>query len=1037
MKRQLLNTFSLLLLLSMSGTALANDFFTSYHILSAYNKVIEGASIFYPVNFTTSKNALLIDAKENKTIHWESEPVPNFYGDQKIKFAFTYSLNNPAGEIASYTLQIDSIHQIDFEFVEGNPFFHSEHGLEIEFQSKEINHENSQSGIGFITVPIEFLSPGKPINFILESTSEHNLNSWLMIYQNTLKQGITFFDTDIVIEKDGEFYRELGAEVINFGEEQLVNIRIDGIDNSFTANNGTSYNPIYLTKNTTPREVEIEILVNDSTVSFERIRLASVKTKNIYLLNESYSYSSLFPLGDNDELSFLEQAILLTMNNSKKNLWSKFHWTVFEFQTIQKYLDKATIEQEEYLLNMIKKGYIELSPAYKQIVTSLSNNNEYSYLFEKGLKVSSKAGLEAVSQVQIDPSGLSPNYMEYLLDRGITEIGVFQNNQYNIRPEYFQSNKKPHVYQSHYKEKDLMVYNQNDAIYYSNVTKPLSSYTISRHLYNLKNKSFKYPNSLIRLIPTTGQINPNLSEFVDKWNSTHQSPKLILSNFNKFAKKFRKISGKKLKGSRTVDSPFWNETILNKYPEFIDLNKQFSDIKINECIGVIQKEYSDRKELTVAMDDFWNIRQSNIQKNSLYNSPNQNSNAFEVKTIDSRNVVVFNALPVKRGGLLSLSISNNFNGAKSKEGKVIPFQKIGDGQAVILLDEIDPYGFEEITFTRNSNKIFNKPEKMKIQFDAKKGIYQLKSPLTDDNLIKPESELFALLLVDGKHPKNNTIKEDNKEFIKLKEGPLCTIYKVYSRLKDIRCEKTIYLYHPNNEMKVNIKFDKLPTSDYSIHMNWPLNIPSNDFKTDCQLFELDRSDYNSQGNLNFFGSQFLCVKNHSLQADIYSENQSFWEIGELAVAPSEFGWRTQIGYNSNFISYLTSNYFGYRKSEQGKYENEFTISFSTTNRPMDSYYLNKQYPLIALENVYTNRKSSLFDWENEHLYIQKMYPHQEGKGIVLEIKNKSHEPQKMEIIWNGKRRYKVYEIDNGDKKIDILRGDLKWKSYQLIRVLLE
>ncbi len=1037
MIKNFLHIIVCILLLSISSNTFANDYFTSYHILSAYDKALEGNSVFYPLNFHPSERALLVDDKDNRKIRWESEAIPNFYGDQKLKFAFTYSFNNPSGEMVSYKLAMDSIHHLDFEFIEGVLFAYSDSGLEIELETKETNHENSHSGIGFITLPIEYLSPGQAINFTLESTSQDETNSWFMLYQSSIKQGINFFDTDVIIEKDGDEYRELGVEIINFGEEQKLNVKINETDNEFIAEEGISYHPIYLTKNTTPRELEIEILVNDSIVSFERFRLASIKTKNIYLMNESYSYTGLFPDGQSMELANLKQAIQLCGNNSKKDLWSKFHWSAIEFQTIQKYIDNASSEQKEYLLNCIQNGFIEISPAYKQIITSLSNNSDYSYLFEDGLSLAAESGIDKLSQVQIDPSGISPNYMEYLLDRDITEIGIFQNSTYQIRPEYLKTHKQPHFYQSHYKGKDLMIYNQNDAIYYDASSNPLSNYTISKHLYNLKKRTIKYPNSLLRLIPTKGSINKDISQFVQNWNATHKSPKLIVSNFNTFARQFKKISGPKLKGSRTVDAPFWNECILNEYSAFVDLNKQFEDIRANECIGVIQQKYYDRSELTQPLEKYWDLRNNTIQKKSFYASPNHEENDFEIKTIDSRTAVIFNQLPRKRGGLLTISISNNFRGARNKEGKTIPFQRIGDGQAVMLLDEIDAYGFEEVTFTRNENKYFTSSNRIKLKFDTKKGVYVLKSSLSEENLIKPSSELFALLLVNGNHPKNNTITEHDRELIKIKDGPLCTIYKVYSKLNGISCEKTIYLHHPVNEIKVGIKLDNLPSSDYSVHMSWPLNIPSNDYKTDCQLFELDRSNYNKKGNLNFFSSQFLCIKNQEIQADIYSSTPSFWQIGELSVTPSEYGWRNQIGYNNQFISYLTSNYFGYSKKVQQQYSNEFTVSFTSANKAIESYYLDQQYPLIPLENVYTNRQNSLFDWDNEQLYIQKMYPHSEGKGIILEIKNKSHEPQKMEIEWNGKKRYKVYEIDNSDKKIGILRGDLKWKSYQLTRVLLE
>ncbi len=1037
MTKRLLYTCRLFFLIATTFSLSANDFFTSYNVLSAYHKVIEGNSVFYPLNFHPSERALLVDAKDNVQIKWESEDIPNFYGDQKLKFAFTYSISNALGEMPSYELSMDSIHTVDFEFIENVPFSHSNNGLEIEFIQKESPEPNIQSGVGIISIPIEFLSPGNPINFILKTTQPNGGDSWLMIYQNEFKQGINFFDSDIVIKKDGEYFREFGVAVNNFGNEQNINIRIDGNNNEFSAENGISYHPIYLSKNTSPRELEIEILVNDSIVSFERHRLATIKTKNIYLLNESYSYNSILLNGVDAEVQLLKQALELTAGNDQRDLLSKFKWSTFEFETIQKYLDYASEEERIFLMDRIKNGLIELSPAYKQIISSLSTPVEYSYLFEDGLHYAAKAGQEKLGQIQIDPSGISANYMEYLLDRGITEIGLFQNSEYQIRPEYFNSQKKPYFYQSHYKTKDLLVYNQNDGIYYGKEQQPISNYSISRHLQNLANRNIKYPNSLLRLIPTDAFINRELSEVVREWNASHQSPKLIISTFSQFANQFRKTSGNKLKGVRTLNSPFWEEAILNYYPEYASLNQQFHDLRVNECIGVIQKEYSDRNDLKHCMDNFWKIRQNTIQKNFLFPNSDSLSSDFEVKTIDARNLVIYNPISTPRGGAIALSISNNYKGAKNKKGKIIPFQRINDGIALLQLNEIPAYGYEEITLMQSANRIVGNYPKFKISFNNKRGIYALKAPGKDENLIKAKSELFALVLVDGGHPNNNTIQEEQREIIKIKDGPLCTTYKVYSKLNGIKCEKTIYLYHTNQEIKVDIQLDNLPESDYSVHMNWPLNIPSNDFKTDCQLFELDKSEYNKKGNLNFFGSQFLCIKNQHIQADIYSSNPAFWQIGEMAVTPSKYGWRSQMGFNNKFISYLTSNYFGYKKQIQNSYKNEFTVSFSSNDKAIEAYFLHKQYPLIALENVYTNRQSALFDWDNENVYIQKMYPHEGGQGIVLEMKNKSHEPQKMSLDWNGKRKYKVYEIDNSDKKTGILRGNLNWNSYQLIRVLLE
>jgi hypothetical protein len=1013
----------------------ANNYFTNYQILSAYEKTISGNSIFYPLHFHDSQNALLVDFKNNRKIQWESESIPNFYGDQKITFAFTFSQNNPIGENASYKLFIDSIHSVNFEIFEGLTFSDSEDGIEIEIQPKEQNEELTYSGFGFIKIPIQFLHPGQNLQFSLESTAESDLDSWFAIYQSHIIQGVRFLDSEILVKKDGEVFRELGVEVHNFGRRHKINIRIDDTDFEIQAEPGIHYHPILLAENLRHREIEIETLVNDSVVSFERKRISPIKQRNIYLMNESYSYNSLFPDYINTDVNNLRQALTEFSKNDTRPVWSKFHWSVLEYAVINTFLKTASQEELELMKKAVRDGFLEISPAFKQIISSLSSPKDYSYLMEEGLGLLEESGAQSITQVQIDPSGMDARYLEYLLDRKITEIGVFQNNTYRTRPQYFEKFKKPYFYYSPYKTKPLLVYNQNDAVYYKKSQHALNAQTIANHQHVLKAKSFKYPNSLLRLIPTEGKIDSDISEFINTWNKEHKSPKLILSGFNGFAEQFRKVSGNKLKKSSQLENAFWAEQILNDHTNYSTENDFFQQVSDQDRLQAVLKKTNERKDVLASLRNYWDGRTSNIQYKSLHNGNHPKERIKNLNQIIGDKVKVYNPLSYTRSTLVKLPLTGKFLSAFYNDVE-IPFQRISDSTVLVYMDQFEGHSVREIRFTKNKGEEFNFPP-IKIEYDSKRGIHQLKSPLTEENILEDKSGLFQLNYIIGRHPKKNQITEKYTGFLKLADGPLCTIYEVHSEFNGIECIKEIYLYHPTGEIKTNIQLKSLPSEDFSVHMLHNYNLPGNNFSTVQHMFELERHTYNNKGNVNYFTSPYFNLHNQNTQLEFYCNNNSFWQIGEIAVDPKSYGWRSEVGYNDKYYTYLISNYFGYQKPNQDSYTNEFLCRISNPAKANTNYLLDNQYPVIVFTEGYPLKSDKVFEWKNPMLLIQQMYPHKEGKGIVLEVKNLSYEAQKMKIDWNGKRRYKRYSIDNSDKKTGILKGDIKWEPYELIRILLE
>lgn len=456
-----------------------------------------------------------------------------------------------------------------------------ENGIKLRFEWMEFDANNDGFGKLYITVPSKLVKETCTISI---TGDDQHTRDWMMVFMYNRSFKVEAESTQLVTRKENR--RQLNLYVDQpFSKPTKLHVHSNQFDTTFLVNHG--YNklslPVYAT----------DFVGKDNI----RCTLEGVKeTKNIELDIEplkSYEFHIIHHSHNDIGYSHLqtEVAKIQTENIRTAIQWIRIAkasqhpvWHIESLWAVENFLAEATKDERMEFFTYVKHGNIVLSANYANILTGIARPEELNWMveyakrLEKQFKVEVKnamitdipgitaAALNAYVQNNIPYLSLGPNYVEAYQDHGDRVGGVI--NEQGDKAFYWKPNLNS--------EKKLLVWTGGKGYsYFHNVNDKQKQERWEQKIsdYCIELDSENYPYDVVQLRYTkksdNGPVDTNICNFIDNWNATYSSPKLVLSSVNELFSAFEQKYGSTLPVETGEISPYWEDGAYSTVSEEI------------------------------------------------------------------------------------------------------------------------------------------------------------------------------------------------------------------------------------------------------------------------------------------------------------------------------------------------------------------------------------------------------------------------------------------------------------------------------------
>ncbi|POY36789.1 glycoside hydrolase [Solitalea longa] len=1044
-------------------------YFGKIQWINGYAKEIKGENInydsAYPDYATTALLTRCTDGK--KEIAWETSPVPQKISGKYVYFSWVaaHSSGTSKGDrhfdlylndekLLSFTTY-PAHKQPDWKFVAAD-------SSALVFHQTKRDGANDAHGLAFLRLPVSKVKPGQPLRLKIVGQAE-NSNDWYMTFKFSFEEKADL-DPRPFLLKNGKQIIALTA--LHFGNDGQLLVKINDKDSfTYTVHNGVNKFDIPVNAVSTKDSVRVRVVSGKNVLVNSYVSLNPAKYRELHFIHHSHTdigYSHLQPEVLKIHNKNIDDALQMIEQTKKLPVEARFKWNIESLWAVENYLKQASPEQKEKFVKAVKEGSICLSALYANILTGLSEPEEMFHYTDYAEKLEKEFGFTINSAMISDVPGFAWTTVTALAKGGVRYFSSGPNflgdthPYWGDRAGYFVKTwgDKPVWWASPSGEEKVLFWAGAKGYSSWHGMAPGGIFErgpgkIAAYLNQLDQNNYPYEMVQWRynVVADNGPIDTAIARFVDQWNKTYSSPKIVLNTTDKLFEEFEKKHGTELKTVRGDISPYWEDGAASTAEE--EGKNRVNSLRLQQLTTLYsmvnpQKYNADKfyeawKNVIMFHEHTWGAHNSisepdvpfvteqwRIKKQFMLDA-DQQINDLEKDILQpmtnstSKKIAVFNTLSWKRNGMVILPEGCSAKSVKDASGKLLPVQKLSNGTLVFMAADVPALG---TAIYELSNREVKSPSKVKlndnslsngrvsVQWDTANGSITKLEKANDFNFAGSYNNqgLNSYWYVPGLNPAD--AQSNSQVQVKILEnGPVLTTISISSDAPGAnKLERKITLFSEGGKIELdNIVDKKAIRTKESVHFGFPFNQSLDKTLLDAGYGSMQFiTDQLPGSNMDYlYGRRWLDVTASDkgiqwmlLEAPLVEPGNMIDE--RLTVAPGHKEWKKEGKPTSTWFSYVMNNYWhtNYKADQSG------AIRFRYALRPHDqvSFAENEKMgaaftqPLLALPvNEKLISKGSLFQLSNDRVIVTSISP--DENGFIIRLFNPEAGTEQTKIEW--------------------------------------
>ena len=556
--------------------------------LNGYRKTIDGQLMPYRSSHPDAEVALLVRArKDAHSATWETDTIPDAFQGDQYRLIWLAGLEkdgfqNP-GEVHSFDLIVNDTKWLTFRNLKDSTAkkwkVRAANGAELSFETTVVDRAGDLFGYMLLTVPKRLVPAGKPLTLQVVGEDAES-GDWFMTFQYSfIFQPRMRLEPGILRSKTGESQMiRLSLDNLRRGRAIQIFVQNRQITSTvLSVGANVFYIPITVVKE--PKDIPIFFTVNDVRISRRLVPVRPVRSRDIYILPYSHNdigYTDLQPNIEKKQMRNLDVAMDLIQKTKDYPLDARFKWNMEVLWAFDGYLKQASEEKRQEVVEAVRSGSLGLNGLYANLLTGLASATEMNHFTEYARSFTATYSLPITTALVSDVPGFTWGIVPTLAQSGVKYFSISPNPSDRIGYTLENWGDRPFYWKSQSgKEKILTwVARESYASFHEGDLTKLGDekiFTLIRKLDDLD-----YPYEIVQLPYTVGGDNgppdPNLSDFVKRWNDRYSAPRLIIATHEQLFTEFERRYGSSLPTYGGDFTPYWEdgaasssfETALNR-----------------------------------------------------------------------------------------------------------------------------------------------------------------------------------------------------------------------------------------------------------------------------------------------------------------------------------------------------------------------------------------------------------------------------------------------------------------------------------------
>jgi len=738
-----------------------------------------------------------------------------------------------------------------------------------------------------------------------------------------------------------------------------------------------------------------------------------------------------------------------------------------------------------YGRSAVKKGWIGLDALYGNELTALCRPEELVRLVDYARVLRKRYDVTIDTAMITDVPGYTWGIVPVLAKSGIKYFSVGPNRGHRIGYTLSTWGDKPFYWESPSGRDSILCWVAGEGYSFFHSGR-LDAGRLFDYLTRLGEA--EYPYDMVQLRYSIGGDNgppdPDLSEFVKKWNEKYAYPRLVVATTTEMFKEFERRYASKVPRFRGDFTPYWEDGAGSSAAE-TTINRQAAERLVQtetlwamlNPTGYPAEQFSQAWRNVILYDEHtwgahcsisrpeseftkaqWKIKQAfalnaDLQSRNLLNNALAGHRAAEkqVTAID-----VFNTSSWTRTDLVVLPKDMELPGdvIRDSEGKAVKSQRLSTGELAFLAAEIAPFSAGRFTFkagqTASTGSAAAKDAELSngtILLTVNKVTGAAESvKLRQQNIELVDGEkglgLNDYFYVSGRDPtepqRNGPVKISVKE-----SGPLVASLLVESDAPG--CNKLVREFRVIDGIDrvdiINVIDKKNIYEQEAVHLAFPFRVPDGIMRMDIPWAVVrPETDQLAGACKNYFTVQrWVDVSNADYGVTLAVPDAPLIEVGAITNDPRgrTVGWIKNINPSTTLYSYVMNNYWetNYKAGQEGPTVFRYSIE---PHRSLDSgraarFGTEQSQPLIAVAvDNKTPVPGSVMKVEPANIIVTAFRPSEDGRDWIVRLFNTSGQAGKATVTWSKTKPGAVWLSNLAEEKIDKAAGPIEVAAYDFV-----
>ncbi|HUI11106.1 MAG TPA: hypothetical protein VL221_12315 [Bacteroidota bacterium] len=1042
-------------------------------IVSGYDSAIGGGTILYHSANPHARMALIARATGGEEYaEWLTSPVPSRAGE-RVVFAWLAGVSGSKGEHA-FALDVNGREMV--RFVTPPDTSHAtivdsgSEGSTLTFCATGTDRYGDLFGYMFLSLKCDPRLSGSPLRIRVTGRNDGS-QAWVMIFEHPLVERAWISPCPALRKGSAGPVRPTTVEIEHYGPPVACRIAMEGGTGSagraawgltpFTAGSRPVAWPV------TRR---ITVRAGSTLLADTVLVLLPVHDLTFYLLPHSHTdigYSAYQPVVENNHMRYIDSGIAIGRRTASYPPGERFKWNIEVMWPLESYCRSASPGTLARLAAAIDSGWIGLNGLYANVLTGLCTPEEFYHLtdfaratgarFSRPLRAAMISDIPAYSSAIV--TGLAragiryfssgPNYVPTMPDGGDRIGGALK--AWGDRPFYWISSSGA----------DTVLfwmaghgYSWFHALNMGELSKAAPS-EIFDYVAELDAK--EYPYDMVQVRYTIGGDNgppdPNLCDFIRKWNREYLSPRFAIATTEELFERFERKYGATLPLITGDLTPYWEDGAASTARELAGNRRVAEELTQTEALYallapgrfpaesaraawrnvVLFDEHTWGASNSISDPDNTDVKAQWEYKRSYLDS----ARAEEVKLRRAvlppgtagtvRTVDVINTCSWQRTDLVVLPDSVHTPGLRAHDaaGRPVPAQALASGETAFLAVDVPPFGCARITFEAGRAYVPAAPavaggthagnETVEVAVNPRTGVIsRLESGGRNFADTSGGGGLNQYLYVAGRDPRDAAA--DSGVTVSVGEaGPLVASLRVASRppgggllVRTIRVIAGI-----DRADIVDSLWKDAVRSKESVHIAFPFLVPGGQTRID-NTFSILRPDSDQlPGSCRdfFCAERWVDVANGTEGVLTALPDAPLVETGRMTderqVNDGVRSWRTRAEAGSRIYSYVMNNYWhtNYKADQEGLAVFRYSLM---PHGPFDAVQAERfgveiAQPMIpVLSPTGLTPGASLLGVEPPAVLATGFAPAADG-GWILHLYNAGAGSAGARLTWNGRQ----------------------------------